>query len=251
MLFSFLRRSLKVFVIPAIDIKDGKCVRLLKGRKEERTDYYEDPLDAAKRWAEYPLRRVHVVDLDGAFEGKPVNREKVIEISDYLHEREVECEIGGGMREAKDVRDYLEGDVDRVVLGTMAVHSLPLFVDLASSYPREINLALDCRGDDVVVKGWVEEGGLKAADLLGRLQNVPFGEVVYTEVSRDGTLEGIEADGLSRMVEISPRPVIASGGVASLEDVKVARDRGAWGIIIGKALYDGRVDLQEALAAAE
>jgi phosphoribosylformimino-5-aminoimidazole carboxamide ribotide isomerase len=155
------------------------------------------------------------------------------------------------MREEKHVREYLESGVDRVVLGTVAVKDLSLFVRLSNSYPREVNLALDCKGDAVVVKGWVEEGGLKAAELLGQLGDVPFGEVIYTEISRDGTLEGIDVEGLARMVQLSPRPVVASGGVGSIEDVRTAKGKGAWGIIVGKALYDGRLALEDALAAAE
>lgn len=239
-----------MYVMPAIDIRGGKCVRLLKGRREDETEYYDDPLDAAKRWAEYPVRRVHVVDLDGAFEGQPVNRDKIVEISEFLHNKEIECEVGGGMREEQHVRDYLRDGIDRVILGTMAVRNLPQFVMLANAFPREINLALDCRNGEVVVKGWVEDAGLTAVDMFDRLRDVPFGEVIYTEVSRDGTFEGIDEDGLQKMIGISPRPVIASGGVADAEDVSKAAAKGAWGIIVGKALYDGRIDLEEALSVA-
>jgi len=240
-----------VIVVPAVDIKNGRCVRLFKGVKEMETVYEEDPLRAAARWAQYPIKRLHVVDLDGAFEGRPKNMPKIIEIIGYLQDGGVQCEVGGGIRNEDTVAEYADAGATRIVVGTIAVQDPELFEDMVAVAPGKVSLGLDCRGEEVLVRGWEHAGGVKLFDLLKRTEKLELGEIIYTEVERDGTGEGLELEMLKRIVEASPHPVIASGGVGSVEDVKKARAADAYGVIIGKALYDGRIDLEAALAICQ
>ncbi|MBN1807727.1 MAG: 1-(5-phosphoribosyl)-5-[(5-phosphoribosylamino)methylideneamino]imidazole-4-carboxamide isomerase [Planctomycetes bacterium] len=237
-----------MIVIPAVDIKGGKCVRLWKGLKDRETIYDEDPLRAAARWAREPVKRIHIIDLDGAFEGRPRNMDKIIEIVRYLRDPGIECEIGGGVRTVETVREYADAGAARVVVGTIAAREPDLFRSMALSVPGIVNLGLDCRGEEVLVKGWEVAGGVKLFDLLASTADLPLGEVIYTEVERDGTGGGIADDWLRRVVAESPHPVIASGGVGSIDDIRQAKDAGAFGVIVGRALYTGDVDLAEALA---
>jgi len=240
-----------VIVIPAVDIKNGRCVRLFKGLEDRETVYEDDPLRAAERWAEYDIKRLHVVDLDGAFQGHPKNMRKIIEIAGILNNKSIECEIGGGIRSTEIVAEYIGAGAARIVVGTVAVKDPSLFKEMVSAAPGKISLGLDCRSDNVLIHGWKESSEVKLFDLLDSINDLDIGEVIYTEVERDGTGEGVAVDWLKKVVVASRHPVIASGGVGSIKDVRRSAESGAFGVIIGKALYDGRVKLSEALSIQE
>ena len=239
-----------MLIFPAIDIKDGKCVRLVKGVASASTQYFDDPLDAARMWAEYPVKRVHVVDLDGAFSGRPENRRAIIRICEFLAARGIEMEVGGGIRDDEAIETYIEAGAARVILGTAAVKRPEWFARQAERFPGRLNLALDCRQGRVAVSGWTEDTALDAPALVERFRALPLGELIYTDTERDGTFAGVDTAGFTVLRESSPWPLVLSGGVGSLEDVKRAKEACAWALIIGKALYDGRIRLEKAIEAA-
>ncbi len=238
-----------MIVIPAVDIKGGVAVRLVQGRLDEESLRAGDPLEAAKRWAEYGPKRLHVVDLDGAFEGRPVNDAVIARIIESV---DVPVEIGGGIRTEEDAALYLDAGAARVILGTRAAEDPAFLVSLAAKYPGRVNLGLDCSGGRVAVKGWVEASDLTPLDLIARLENAPLGEVIFTDISRDGMLSGPNVEAAREIARESPYPVIASGGVSSIDDVKALSSLGVFfGVIIGRAIYTGAVDLAEAIRVAE
>ena len=240
-----------MLVIPAVDVKNGRCVRLYKGLKHRETVYADDPVRAAERWTRYPVRRVHVIDLDGAFDGRPRNMDAILAIIRLLCEKGIDCEVGGGVRSLDVVSEYAAAGAARVIIGTVAAADPGLFAAMARAAPGKINLALDCRGGDVLVDGWVRSAGRSLFDLLETTRPLPLGEIIYTEVENDGTGAGLPAESLAGVVAASPHPVIASGGAASLADVEKALAAGAFGIILGRALYDARIDLAHALEIAQ
>lgn len=246
-----------MIVIPAVDIKGGRAVRLFQGRKDRELLTAGDPVEVAKRWADFGPRRVHVVDLDGAFEGRPVNRGIVLEIIKSCARG---VQVGGGIRAREEAEAYLDAGAERVVLGTRAVEDPGFLENLAASFPHRINLGLDVIATGgaplkgrLAVKGWVESAELGAVEFLDDLaaRNVPLGEVIFTDISRDGALTGPALDDLRELVRATSFPVIASGGVSSLQDLERLAELDLFGAIVGRALYDGRVDLAEALKAIE
>jgi phosphoribosylformimino-5-aminoimidazole carboxamide ribotide isomerase len=237
-----------MLVIPAVDIKGGKAVRLVQGKADQETVYYQDPLDAAKRWRDLGARRIHIVDLDGAFEGRPRNVALTLKLLERL--TDVELEIGGGLRTAEAVAELLDAGAARCVIGTKAIEDPAFVADLARSYPGRISVGLDAKDGYVAVKGWVEVSGRLAVDVAGELAPLPLGEVIYTDIERDGMLEGPNFSRLAEMQTASKHPVIASGGVTDLEQVRRLREMGVYGCIIGKALFDGRMALPDALQTA-
>ncbi|MHC4199895.1 MAG: 1-(5-phosphoribosyl)-5-[(5-phosphoribosylamino)methylideneamino]imidazole-4-carboxamide isomerase [Planctomycetota bacterium] len=241
-----------MIVIPAVDIKGGVAVRLVQGRKNEESLRAGSPLDAAKKWAAYKPKRLHVVDLDGAFDGRPVNAAIVRDIIGALAEPGVPVEIGGGIRTRDDAAMYLEAGAARVILGTRAAEDQAFVMDLAREFPGRVNLGLDCSRGLVAVKGWVEATDLTALELLSRLEGAPLGEVIYTDISTDGMLSGPNIDAARELARRSPYPVTASGGVSSLDDLVRLADEGVFfGAIVGRAIYTGAVDLAEAIARGE
>jgi len=239
-----------VIVIPAVDIKGGVAVRLLQGKADRESLRAGPPLEAAKRWAAYSPKRLHVVDLDGAFEGKPANAGAIREIIAALAEMNVPVEVGGGIRTEEDARGYVEAGAERVIIGTRAAEDPAFVKTLAETFPGQVNLGLDCSGGKVAVKGWVEATELTAPELLRQLEGAPLGEVIYTDISTDGMLSGPNIAATQELAEASPWPVIASGGVASLGDLVKLNETGLFfGAIVGRALYTGAVDLAEAIKA--
>ncbi len=238
-----------MLVIPAVDIKRGKAVRLIQGKADQETIYDEDPLRPAQRWADAGARRVHVIDLDGAFDGKPANLSLTLQIvKTFPH---VEIETGGGLRTFESVAQLIASGTARCVIGTAAAEDIAFLSKLAHSFPGKINLGLDAKDGWVVTKGWVEVTELKAAEWIKQLGDLPLGEVIYTDIDRDGMLEGPNLRRLDEIRESSPFPIIASGGVATLEHIRQCKELGCFGCIVGKALYDGRIDVKDALAAGE
>ena len=234
-------------VIPAVDIRRGRCVRLRQGRADEETVYFERPADAAKCWAEQGAEVIHVVDLDGAFEGRPINTEAVQAI---LAEVDVPVEVGGGIRTDGAVARYLELGVERVVLGTRALHEPAWLAGLCEKFPGRIVGAIDARDGKVAIEGWAETSETDAIDFARQVDGIGLRAVIFTDVATDGTLSGPNLPALERVAQAIDTPVIASGGIATLEHVRQVAGLGVEGMIIGKALFAGALALPEAIEAA-
>jgi phosphoribosylformimino-5-aminoimidazole carboxamide ribotide isomerase len=237
-----------VILYPAIDLKNGECVRLLRGDMAQATAFNADPAAQARAFASQGFEYLHVVDLDGAFAGRPVNAEAVRRILDGLS---MKIQLGGGVRDMKTVRGWLEAGVTRVIIGTAAV-SDPAFVrEAARLYPGRIAVGVDARDGRVAVEGWARTSDVSALDLGRRFEDAGVAAIIYTDISRDGALQGLNIAATIALAEELSIPVIASGGLASIEDVRrltepdCARLDGA---IAGRALYNGRLDAREALA---
>jgi len=238
-------------IIPAIDLRGGRVVRLVQGDPARETRYGKDPAAAASEWARRGARRLHVVDLDGALAGTPANREAVRAI---LAAVRIPIQVGGGLRSLDAVRELLGLGVATAVLGTAAIRDPGLLAAASAAFPGRIALGLDARAGMVAVSGWAEATSVRAADLASRACMHPLACIIYTDISRDGMLSGPDLDGLRTIAEAARLPVIASGGIASQADIAALRGLeplGVRGAIVGKALYDGRLSLEAALAAGE
>lgn len=233
------------FVIPAIDVRGGRCVRLVQGRVDAETVYADDPVAVARRFAAAGARRLHVVDLDGAFEGLPKNLDVVTEM---VRAVDVPVQLGGGIRDMAAVEEVLRRGVRWVILGTAAVERPELVEEACRKHPGRVLVGIDARDGEVAVRGWVAGSGRDAMELAREMDRLGVEEIIFTDISRDGTLQGPNVEALRRVAAAGPR-VIASGGVRSLDDVRaLARIEGVSGVIIGKALYEGAVRLEDALA---
>jgi phosphoribosylformimino-5-aminoimidazole carboxamide ribotide isomerase len=236
-----------MLLIPAIDLKDGKCVRLRQGRMEDETIFADDPMDMAQRWVDAGARRLHLVDLNGAFAGRPVNADVIRRIAEAFPE--VPIQVGGGIRDEDTVQLYLDAGVQYVIIGTKAV-SAPHFVnDLCLEFPGHIIVGLDARGGKVAIDGWSKLSNHDVIDLAQRFQRDGVEAIVYTDISRDGMMEGVNVEATAKLAGEISIPVIASGGISSLDDIKAllaVADEGIMGAIIGRALYQGSIDLVEA-----
>jgi len=237
-----------VLVIPAIDLKDGRCVRLRQGDMADETVYSDDVTEVASRWQQQGAGLIHVVDLNGAVDGEPKN---LSHIESVMKAVRVKVQVGGGIRTIDTVRRYLNAGVSRVVLGTAALTDRRLLDLACQEFPRRIVLGLDARDGRIAVKGWTTVSDVKAIDLLKELSGCAIAAVVYTDIARDGMLNGPNIPALKEVVEYSSFPVIASGGITRLEDLQAVRSLGPKieGAIVGKALYDGKLDLMAAVAA--
>ena len=237
-----------VILFPAIDLKNGECVRLLRGDMAQTTVFNSDPAAQARAFAEQGFEYLHVVDLDGAFAGKPVNVEAVRRILSGLT---MKIQLGGGVRDMKTVRGWLENGVTRIIIGTAAVRDPDFVREAARLYPDRIAVGIDARDGWVAVEGWAKTSNVSALDLGRRFEDAGVSAIVYTDIARDGALTGLNVASTVALANAVSVPVIASGGLASIEDVMrltapdCARLAGA---IAGRALYDGRLDPREALA---
>jgi len=236
-----------MLVLPAIDLRGGRCVRLLQGRADRETVFGEDPLRTARMWAEGGAEMLHVVDLDGAFGGKPAHRDVILRMARGL---DIPLQVGGGIRDDETAAAYLEGGVERVIIGTRALRDPDGLAALCARYPGRICAGVDAKGGRVAVSGWVEESETAALELAARLGGMGLRAVIYTDISRDGTLEGPNIEATRAFAEACDAPVIASGGIGSLDDVRAVATLPVEGMIIGRALYSGAVPLAEAIAAA-
>ena len=235
-------------LIPAIDLLGGKCVRLTQGDYAAATEYDADPAAVAARFAAQRIQRLHVVDLDGAKRGEPVNTAAVRGILAAAHG--IPVELGGGIRTLDAIETWLSLGVERAILGTAALRDPQLVRDAAKRFPGRIGVGIDARGGKVAVQGWLETSETDSLTLARRFEDAGVAAIVYTDIARDGTGAGVnlaETTALARAVSI---PVIASGGVGSLADVRAARASGVAGLIVGRALYTGAVDLARALEIA-
>jgi phosphoribosylformimino-5-aminoimidazole carboxamide ribotide isomerase len=238
-----------MLVIPAIDLKDGRCVRLRQGDFREETVYSEDPPAVAMRWEDAGARWLHVVDLNGALDGRPAN---LSTIETIVKSVSVSVQVGGGIRDMETVRMYFARGAKRIVLGTAVLQDRQVLDRACAEFPKRILVGIDARGGKVAVKGWTNISNTSATDLLRSLADYALAAIIYTDIARDGMLEGPNLAALKEIVERSPVPVIASGGITRLEDLRAIGALGAKveGVIVGKALYDGKLDLRAALAAA-
>lgn len=238
-----------MIIIPAVDMKDGKAVRLKQGKADQQTIYNADPVDAARRWFDAKAKRIHIVDLDGAFDGVPKNKPFTLAILKALA-HSVEIEIGGGLRDASTIDEYLAAGAARCVIGTKVLEDRAFLASIAIKYPGKIIVGLDAKGGKVVTKGWVSQSELLATDVIKSLSDLPLGEVIYTDIETDGMLQGPNLKQLGDMKKASPFPLIASGGVTTVENIKACKALGCFGAIVGKALYDGKITIEDALNAA-
>ncbi|MCW3491288.1 1-(5-phosphoribosyl)-5-[(5-phosphoribosylamino)methylideneamino]imidazole-4-carboxamide isomerase [Dethiobacter alkaliphilus] len=240
-----------MLIIPAVDIRDGRCVRLVHGELDKETVYHEDPVEAAKRWEKEGAGRLHLVDLDGAFEGAMKNADIIERIVQAV---KIPVQVGGGIRDVQTAADLLKRGVARVILGTVAVTEPDVVQELCKKYPGQIVVGIDAKNGYVAIRGWVEESKEKAIDLALRMAELGVEEIVYTDIHRDGTLQGPNLEALQEMAEAVPLGVIASGGVSSLEDISNLQKLEQYGVsavIMGQALYTGNVNLAEALKITE
>jgi len=236
-----------VILFPAIDLKEGLAVRLQQGDMARATIFHRDPAAQAREFEMQGFKHLHVVDLDGAFAGKPMNGDAV----DRILETVGLCvQLGGGIRDMATVEAWLTKGVNRVIIGTAAVRNPALVKDAAKNYPGKIAVGLDARDGKVAVQGWAEISELSALDIARRFEDAGVAAIVYTDVSRDGMLKGLNLDATIALADAISIPVVASGGLASIEDIKALlepRARKLQGAIAGRALYDGRLDAAEAL----
>jgi len=233
-------------IYPATDISKGRCVRLFQGRAERETVFSDDPVEMAQRWVEAGAEYLHVVDLDGAFSGGPKN----LDVVEGIAALGVPVQLGGGMRSDEDVDAAFERGCARVIVGTRAIIEPEWFGGLCSKYPGRIAGSVDARGGIVALKGWVEESELRVGEVLSRLEGAGAAVLIYTDISRDGTLEGPDVEQVRRLVDLTEVPLIAAGGMSSIDDVRALSSLSLHGVIVGKALYTGGIDLREALKVA-
>lgn len=232
-------------IVPAIDLLGGKCVFLTRGKKDAATVYSDDPVAMARRWEAEGAQLLHVVDLDGAFSGTPVNRPVIRQLIDAVS---TPVQVGGGLRGIADIDLSLSLGAARVVLGTAALEDRGFLEQALWDYPGRILVSLDAMKGKLMVRGWQEATGLEAIEFLRSLEAMPLGGIIYTDVARDGTMQGPDLELVREVTEASPYPVFASGGIASLDDVRrLSRVKGLAGMIIGKALYEGAISLTQAV----
>jgi phosphoribosylformimino-5-aminoimidazole carboxamide ribotide isomerase len=236
-----------MIIIPAIDLKEGKCVRLEQGLMEKATVYSEDPATTAKHWEAQGAELLHVVDLDGAFAGSPRNLDAIIAIRGAI---KIPIEVGGGIRDMSTVRKLVSIGIDRIILGTAAIKD-PTFVQAAcSAFPGKIIVGIDAKDGLVAIKGWAEVTTVKAVDLAKQMQDHGVIAIIYTDIKRDGMLSGPNIEATQALAEALRIPVIASGGVHTMRDIEnllAVRHAGISGVITGKAIYSGSLDLKEAI----
>ncbi len=238
-----------MLVIPAIDLKDGQCVRLRQGRMDDSTTFSGDPVDVAARWVREGARRLHLVDLNGAFAGKPVNGEIVQAIARRFPDLPIQ--IGGGIRDFATIEAYLDAGVNFVIIGTKAVKEPEFVTEACRKFPGHIIVGLDAKDGKVATDGWAEVSSVEAVDLAKRFAQDGVESIVYTDIARDGMMQGVNLEATMRLARESGMPVIASGGVTNMDDIRglvELADAGIFGAITGRAIYEGTLDLREAQA---
>ena len=238
-----------MIVIPAIDLKDGRCVRLRQGDMAQETTYSDDPTAMARQWEALGAERLHIVDLNGAVNGKPHNMAQVRAIAGAVS---IPIQVGGGIRSLEVMEEYFSYGIDKVVLGTAALENPAFLDDACARFPDKIFVGVDVKQGKVAAHGWTNLSESTAEHVLASLKAYPLAGVIFTEISRDGMLEGPNVSALQDAMQASPVPLIASGGVTRVEDIRAIKRLGQKiiGVIVGKALYEGTLDLTAALAEA-
>ena len=243
---------MSLLIIPAIDLKDGKCVRLRQGRMDKATVFSDDPVATARRWVEAGARRLHVVDLNGAVAGAPVNAAAVESIVKTFPDTPVQ--VGGGIRDEETIQTYLDCGVRYVILGTKAVNAPHFVSDVCAEFPGRIIVGLDAKDGKVAIDGWSKLSGHDVIDLAKKYQVEGVEAIVYTDIGRDGMMTGVNVEATTRLADSISIPVIASGGISSLEDIKHVckmTENGVVGAIVGRALYEGTLDFAAAQKLAD
>jgi len=236
-----------VIIFPAVDIKDGQCVRLKQGLADQVTVFADDPAEMALHWAELGAQYLHVVDLDGAFSGRPANFDLIKRICSEIG---IPVQLGGGIRDLRTAQAYIEAGVTRLIIGTMALTDPDEFGLLCRELPGRIGVSLDAVDGKLKTKGWVEDSGLTVFDVLPRLEEQGAAFIIYTDISRDGMQSGVNVDGLAKLCEATSIPVVAAGGVTDMNDIKALYPlvpKGLEGAITGRAIYAGTLSLTEAM----
>lgn len=238
-----------MLIIPAIDLKDGQCVRLMQGNMRQATVYSSNPAEMAQKWQDQGAQLLHIVDLNGAFEGEPKNLTHVEAIANAVS---IPIQVGGGIRSFDTVRMYLGVGAKRVVMGTTALTNRQLVEEILEVFPERVVVAIDAKNGLVATDGWKTVTGVTAREAIMSLDGLALAAVIYTDIAKDGMMGGPNVLSLKLIVDASPVPIIASGGITSLDDIAAIKALGpkVQGIILGKALYEGKIDLQQAIAAA-
>ncbi|OGP89730.1 MAG: 1-(5-phosphoribosyl)-5-[(5-phosphoribosylamino)methylideneamino]imidazole-4-carboxamide isomerase [Deltaproteobacteria bacterium RBG_16_48_10] len=240
-----------MMVIPAIDLKEGRCVRLSQGRMDQESVYSEDPVGMARRWESKGAPRIHVVDLNGAVKGEPIHQSLIGEIARAVH---IPIEVGGGIRDLGTIEDYLSAGVEWVILGTAAFRYPDLVKEASRRFPGRVILSIDAKGERVAIQGWYEVVPVKAIDLSKRFEGLGLSALIFTDVERDGMGTGLNWEMTRNLTQASSIPVIASGGISRIEEIeslKKLEPEGVIGVIVGRALYTGQIDLEEAIQRAQ
>lgn len=235
-------------ILPAIDLIDGKCVRLVQGEYHKKIVYKDDPVAQAKSFYDAGALWLHIVDLDGAKLGRSVNAEVAAAIAEQVP---LKIELGGGIRNEESIVKMLDAGVTRLILGSSAVKQFDWFCEMVRKYPNRLVLGLDARGSTVATEGWLKQGVQTVLEFAGQAADLPLDAIIYTDISKDGMLAGPNIERTKQLVEAVHIPVIAAGGVTTVDDVKTLKAAGVAGAVIGRALYEGTITLTEAIAAAK
>lgn len=235
-------------VIPAIDLRDGRCVRLIQGQYDRQITYNDDPTEQARQFHADGARWLHVVDLDGAKAGRPVNTETIAAIARLGL---LKVEVGGGIRDEDAIRQLLDLGVTRVIIGTKAVSDFEWFSHMAETFPGQIVLGLDARGDKIATHGWLEDSTQTTLEFATQADALPLAAIIYTDIAKDGMLIGPNIESTAALARAVKTPVVASGGVKDAQDIHHLKPIGVAGVIVGRSLYEGTITLPDALAAAK
>ena len=241
-----------MLLIPAIDLKDGQCVRLRQGDMDDSTVFSDDPVAMAGQWVDAGARRLHIVDLDGAFAGKPKNAEVIHDIASAYPDLKIQ--LGGGIRDEDTIAGYLDAGVNYLIVGTKAVNEPHFIAEVCAEFPTHIIVGLDAKDGKVAVDGWSKLSKHDVIDMAKRFEDDGVEAIVYTDISRDGMMQGVNVEATRKLAQAINIPVVASGGVTNLDDIrnlKVGEDDGIMGAILGRSLYEGTIDLAEAQTLAD
>lgn len=236
-----------MLLIPAIDLKDGQCVRLRQGRMEDSTVFASNPVEMAQRWIEAGARRLHLVDLNGAFAGKPLNGDVVRAVAAQFPQ--IPIQIGGGIRDTATVAAYLEAGVQYCIIGTKAVQEPAFVLELCQQFPGHIIVGIDAKNGMVATDGWAEVSSLAAIELAKQFEQAGVSAIVYTDIARDGMMKGVNVEETAHLASSISIPVIASGGITNMDDIKAlcaVEDKGIMGAILGRSIYEGTINLTTA-----
>ena len=237
------KNKIKVKIFPAIDIKDKKCVRLIKGDFENKTEYEISPVEQAGKYKDNGFKNLHIVDLDGALTGEPINTDI---IQDIIGKFDLKIEIGGGVRNFETIQKYIDAGVEKVILGSAAIKDRRFLEEACNKFPNQIALGLDAKDGHLAISGWTEESDKLTAEYLKKVNNYGVSRIIYTDINRDGTKQSPNFEETQKVADISNCPVVISGGVSSIDDIKRAKKlNNIEGVVIGKAIYDGDIKLDE------